>query len=105
MLFIVDNTKFTLYNIYVNLVEITKQGGSEMNFLVIICVVGLVGGSAIARYFEKKHFNRGICPLCNGKLHNFDTDSQGGRGYICEHCSYTTWVSYNVDNNYIDKTL
>ena len=42
----------------------------------------------------------GICPHCNNKLRNFDTDSQGGRGYKC-NCGYYTWVSYNcVDKNF-----
>ena len=71
-----------------------------MNFLMVSCIliiVVIVGGAAIARHLEKRDYNEGVCPICNGKLYNFDTDSQGGRGYKCDHCDYITWVSYNVD--------
>ncbi len=62
-----------------------------MDFLMVTCILVIVGvvGVAIVRHLEKKNFNRGICPICNGKLHNFDTDSQGGRGYICDNCGDT----------------
>lgn len=52
-------------------------------------------------YLEKRDFNNGICPHCKSKLRYFNSDSQGGRGYICNNCNYTTWVSYKVvDKNY-----
>ena len=44
---------------------------------------------------ERKAYNNGKCPKCGLKLRNFDTDSQGGRGYMCDNCGYGTWVSYN----------
>lgn len=46
---------------------------------------------------EEADYNNGICPSCHEPLRNFDCDSQGGRGYCCEHCGYVTWVSYSVD--------
>ena len=55
---------------------------------------------SLARHFEKKAFNNGICPRCGKKLRYFGSDSQGGRGYCCNDCRYTTWCSYNVDKNY-----
>ena len=80
-----------------------------MNFLIVICVlvcvlVCVVCG-AIARHIEKRNFNSGICPICNQKLYHFGTDSQGGRGYSCNNCNYITWVSYNIDKLYLQKTL
>ena len=59
--------------------------------LIVICIIGI--------FSEKKDYNNGICPKCGQKLHHFDNDSQGGRGYICDKCNYTTWVSYP----FIDK--
>ena len=60
--------------------------------VVILCIViGFIGIT-----LEKRGYNHGICPHCNKPLRHFDTDSQGGRGYICDEC---TWVSYNI----IDK--
>lgn len=54
----------------------------------------------IGRYLERKNFNKGVCPNCGTKLRYFDADSQGGRGYTCDKCNYTTWCSYSVDKNY-----
>lgn len=54
---------------------------------------------------EKQDFNNGICPRCGDELESFSADSQGGRGYICRCCNYTTWVSYKcVDKNYKNKS-
>ena len=70
-----------------------------LTFLVILCLLPFYG-----IYLEKKDFNKGICPKCGGKLHLFDTDSQGGRGYCCHKCPYFTWISYNcVDKNFLFK--
>ena len=52
---------------------------------------------------EARDYNHGICPRCERmrKLKKFDVDSQGGRGYVCDHCGYVTWVSYDcVDCDY-----
>lgn len=72
-----------------------------MILCVVFCVlVVFVIAIAVTRHSEAKSFNGGICPICKEKLRHFDTDSQGGRGYICDNCGYTTWISYNVDNHY-----
>ena len=72
--------------------------------LITIGVILLIILSSIGIMFEKRDFNNGICPHCNNKLRNFDTDSQGGRGYKCD-CGYHTWVSYNcVDKNFYLKS-
>lgn len=75
--------------------------------LVLICILCLCLGMPILMYIgsslEAKDFNGGVCRHCGKKLRYFDTDSRGGRGYICDSCGYVTWVSYNrVDKNYID---
>lgn len=57
----------------------------------------IIGGIFFGREEEKKAYNNGICPKCSTKLRHFDTDSQGGRGYCCNNCGYTTWCSYDVD--------
>lgn len=63
--------------------------------LILIAIILIC--SLIARHHEKNSYNNGICPLCGNKLRRFDTDSQGGRGYTCDNCGYSTWISYNVD--------
>ena len=71
---------------------------------VILVVLFLSAFFIYAVYEEHKDFNNGICPRCGGKLHLFDIDSQGGRGYCCHKCPYFTWISYNcVDKNYKNK--
>lgn len=68
--------------------------------IVIFSVVGYIMGPRS----EAKRFNGGVCPLCGEKFRYFDTDSQGGRGYTCDNCMYTTWVSYNrVDRHFREK--
>ncbi len=67
-----------------------------MYFVVFgIVMFALFGGSIIGITLEKKGYNGGRCPRCGKKLVYFDTDSQGGRGYTCRRCNYTTWVSYS----------
>ena len=72
-----------------------------MEYIIITILVTLfVAGVLLGIMLEKNNFNNGVCPHCNKKLKNFDTDSQGGRGYKCE-CGYHTWVSYKcVDKNF-----
>lgn len=70
-------------------------------FIVFILIALFIVGTTIGITLEKKGFNNGICPHCNNKMRNFDTDSQGGRGYCCE-CGYHTWVSYKcVDKKFL----
>lgn len=61
---------------------------------LVVCV--FAGVCYIAIHMEKKAFNNGDCPECGRRMKLFDCDSQGGRGYKCPNCKYTTWVSYNV---------
>ena len=69
--------------------------------IAFIVIVMFIVGVTIGITLEKKGFNNGICPHCNKKLRNFDTDSLGGRGYCCE-CGYHTWVSYKcVDKDFL----
>lgn len=42
-------------------------------------------------------FNGGVCRKCKGSLEFFDNDSQGGRGYECDGCKRTTWISWFGD--------
>lgn len=66
-------------------------------FIVVVCVglVIFVPTGYIGSTLEKRNFNNGVCVHCGTSLRYFDTDSQGGRGYICDKCGYATWVSYN----------
>lgn len=67
---------------------------------VLVCLM-IIGIPIIGICLERKDFNNGICPLCGTNLRYFDSDSQGGRGYCCDNCSYRTWVSWNtVDKIY-----
>lgn len=71
---------------------------------VVLTALSLVVVFAIivmfVRHLEKRNFNNGICTNCNSKFRRFDTDSQGGRGYICDKCGNTVWVSYKVDKSF-----
>lgn len=69
-------------------------------FILGSLAVFIFGDVVIGILLEKKAYNNGYCPHCGKKL-LLDTDSQGGRGYICEECGYCAWVSYS----FIDKRL
>jgi hypothetical protein len=60
--------------------------------ILALCFLGIY----IAYRGEKKIWNNGIAP-CGTKWKDFDTDSQGGRGYKCKCGKHSTWVSYWVD--------
>ena len=69
-------------------------------FVILLLVFSIC--TIIGIMLEKRGFNNGICPRCNKRLRNFDIDSQGGRGYICD-CGYHTWISYNcVDKDFYE---
>jgi len=63
--------------------------------MVLIVLVIMIAISYIASYYEYKRWNNGICPVCGKEMKQFDTDSQGGEGWTCKCCDYTTWVSYH----------
>ena len=64
--------------------------------IIVICMfVTLFITCILCAYFiEKKQFNNGICPKCGNRLRYFDTDSHGGKGFTCDNCHYTVWVSW-----------
>ena len=75
-----------------------------IDIFVMVLIVLLLFMPVIAIRFERKWFNKGVCPDCGEPLHYFDTDSQGGRGYLCNKCNYHCWVSYNcVDKEFRNR--
>ena len=71
-----------------------------MKTLIVISFLAMlffIGGAVLCRHLEKKEWNNGKCTNCGTEWKNFDTDSQGGRGYSCPKCDKTIWISYNVD--------
>lgn len=72
-----------------------------MNWNLIIVLVTIGAGiffafGGIAKHFEAKDWNGGVCKGCGRKWKYFDTDSQGGRGYKCGN-GHVFWASYKVD--------
>lgn len=73
---------------------------SIINIILIGIMVSMIAGFICGIYLEIKDYNKGVCPRCGNKLELFDRDSQGGRGYVCRHCYFHTWVSWwFVDKN------
>ena len=67
-------------------------------------IIFYISGMTLAYFSDKKDFNKGKCPKCGKPLKCIDTDSQGGRWYVCTDrykkenpCDYNCWISYNVD--------
>jgi len=59
----------------------------------------MISLTIIGNIMERKLWNKGKCPDCNKKWRYFDTDSQGGKGYTCDKCDRTIWISWP----FIDK--
>lgn len=71
---------------------------------IIVIVIGATSvAAAIGMAIEGYRFNKGKCPHCNSILDFFDLDSRGSRGYVCEKCGYTTWVSYYLVDKWRKK--
>ena len=69
-------------------------------WVLILLIAALPLVILYARQLEKMEFNKGYCKHCNSLLRRFDTDSQGGRGYVCDKCGFHVWASYKVDKNF-----
>lgn len=69
------------------------------DLLIFVILMSVIIGIFIVSLYlavcsEVKNWNGGYCPRCGKKLRHFDCDSQGGDGWCCDACDYTTWVSY-----------
>lgn len=67
--------------------------------IIIMCIIALLLIIHIF-YIEPRDFNNGYCKHCGTKLRHFDNDSSSARGYTCDNCDYTTWISYFADKNF-----
>lgn len=63
---------------------------------IILMIVAILACVLLACILEYRDFNHGRCRRCGNRLRLFDIDSQGGRGYVCDTCRYSTWVSYGI---------
>ena len=76
-----------------------------MDVLIGSAVAILVISVAIyTRLKEKRLFNNGICLKCSSKLDCFHNDFLM-RGYVCNKCFNTVWVSFSVDNKYARSSV
>jgi hypothetical protein len=58
-----------------------------------VIVAGLIASGVYGYKGDKRRWNGGFCSICRTPWKWFDNDSQGGRGYHCEHGHYT-WISW-----------
>lgn len=72
----------------------------------IFVLAGLgIGVWQFSKWRESEKFNKGVCK-CGGHLKAFPKKVQeclpapGCRGYECDVCQKTVWVSYGVDIDY-----
>lgn len=54
----------------------------------ILCSIILLVSLYIAYRNERKAFNGGKCPKCNGKLKYVYKDDEDRKHYRCPHCGY-----------------
>lgn len=67
-----------------------------IEFILPIFIALWVGGAIFMYFDDKKEYNNGICSNCGHRWRYFDTDSQGGRGYICDECKRVIWISWPI---------
>jgi hypothetical protein len=79
------------------------ERGEVMDVIIAYIVFGIFilmifGGGTWAYRHEKENWNNGECD-CGARAEwiNFDSDSQGGRGYKCPVCKRCIWISYPID--------
>lgn len=64
-------------------------------FLAYALVVVIVFGALALIQLERYHWNKGVCRVNGRPWRLFDTDSQGGRGYVAG--AEVLWVSWGAD--------
>lgn len=75
----------------------------EAAWIIVIVLGATFMAAGIGIIIESHNFNKGKCPYCNTFLDFFDLDSRGSRGYVCEKCGYTTWISYYLVDKWRNK--
>lgn len=70
-----------------------------MILLIIIAVVLTAVTLVLLRdiLVERLMWNNGRCPHCNYPWRYYITDNSRGRGYTCDKCGATVWISHNSD--------
>ena len=68
---------------------------SDVLFIFIGVLVLFLIMLIVAIRCERQDYNNGICTICGNDLKFSHKDDRGCRGYKCEKCKYTVWVSYN----------
>ena len=48
---------------------------------------------------ERKLFNRGVCPKCDGHFKKIENVTENG--YKCDFCDNTVWISFGADDDYV----
>lgn len=71
-----------------------------MKYLFFLSLAIIAIALPLSYHLEKKSYNKGFCPKCSYRLEPFGRDSKGARGYWCDRCNYTTWVSYHSIDKY-----
>jgi hypothetical protein len=66
------------------------------------CIGAFVGIGVIGFLYERYEWNGGTCRATNEPWEQFDTDSQGGRGYKSGE-KHVVWVSWPIDQQRCDE--
>jgi hypothetical protein len=64
----------------------------EITALIIFGVVSFLW-CAFCIILESIIWRKGYCK-CGNPWEHFDTDSQGGEGFVCSKCDKTIWISW-----------
>lgn len=68
---------------------------------LLLVIAGFLALGLLGSVLERRDWNGGTCPQTGEPWRYFDTDSQGGRGYVSG--SYRIWISWpGIDSSCCD---
>ena len=67
---------------------------SVMTITLIVVIAVWLGMIPVFILQDRKIWNKGVCRKCGGKLKHTQTDSQGGKLWVCEQCHNGLWTSW-----------
>lgn len=65
-----------------------------MIWVLIAIITVWLGAIPVFVLQDRRTWNGGVCRKCGGRLHHADTDSQGGKLWVCEQCHCRFWTSW-----------
>lgn len=67
---------------------------------LVITLLAIIAFKYLMIKMDDQKWNNGHCPRCGRKWRFYMKNPDGKRGYTCDHCGNSIWVSSNIDAYY-----